>query len=104
MMNLINEENLKLTQKNERHTREDVFNLLRDLLIELTGNRYEDIHENSLIFNELNLTEFDLQRIIKQMGMEIEINVDEMLEEVIGEQVVTIADLLDLIIDEKDLG
>ena len=103
MTDFANKENLKLNL-NERHTREDVFNLLRDLLVELTGNRYEDVREDSLIFNELNLTEFDLQRIIKQIGTEIEINVDEMLTEVINGQIVTIADLLDLIIDEKDLG
>lgn len=103
MSSQINKEELKISQ-NERHSREDVFNLLRDLLVELTGNRYEDIHEDSLIFNELNLTEFDLQRIVKQIGTKIEINIEEMLEEVVDEQVVTIADLLDLIIDEKDLG
>lgn len=103
MTDQINQENLKIKQE-ERHLRDEIFNLLRDLLVELTGNRYEDIHEDSLIFNELNLTEFDLQRIIKQIGTEIEINVDEMLEEVADEQIVTIADLLDLIVDEKDLG
>lgn len=103
MTDQINQENLKIKQE-ERHLRDEIFNLLRDLLVELTGNRYEDIHEDSLIFNELNLTEFDLQRIIKQIGTEIEINVEEMLEEVTDEQIVTIADLLDLIVDERDLG
>ena len=103
MTDQINQENLKIKQE-ERHLRDEIFNLLRDLLVELTGNRYEDIHEDSLIFNELNLTEFDLQRIIKQIGTEIEINVEEMLEEVTDEQIVTIADLLDLIGDERDLG
>ena len=103
MTDQINQKNLKIKQE-EHHLRDEIFNLLRDLLVELTGNRYEDIHEDSLIFNELNLTEFDLQRIIKQIGTEIEINVDEMLEEVADEQIITIADLLDLIVDEKDLG
>lgn len=88
----------------EQYTRSDVFNLLRDLLVELTDNRFEDIRENSLIYSELNLTEFDLQRIVKQIGAQIELDVDEMLAEVANEQIVTVADLLDLIIDEKDLG
>ncbi|MDO5561305.1 MAG: hypothetical protein Q4G02_00835 [bacterium] len=88
----------------EQYTRDDVFNLLRDLLVELTDNRFEDIRENSLIYGELNLTEFDLQRIVKQIGAQIELDVDEMLAEVANEQIVTVADLLDLIIDEKDLG
>lgn len=91
-------------EQSEHYTREDVFNLLRDLLVELTDNRYEDIREDSLIYGELNLTEYDLRRLIKQIGVQIEVNTDELTEEVIGDQIATVADLLDLIIDEKDLG
>lgn len=88
----------------EKYTREDIFGLVRELLVELTDSRFEDIREDSLIYGELNLTEFDLQRIVKQIGAQIGLDVDEMLTEVTNEQITTIADLLDLIIDEKDLG
>lgn len=88
----------------ETYTRQDIFGLLQELLVELTDNRAEDIREDSLIYDELNLTEFDLQRIIQQIGTQIEIDTDEMMKEVTEEGVMTVADLLDLIVDEKDLG
>ncbi len=91
-------------KESEGYTREEVFDLLKESLVELTDNRGEDIREESLIYDELNLTEYDLQRLIKQIGTQVEINVDEMLKEAADEEVHTIADLLDLIIDEKDLG
>jgi len=84
--------------------REEVFELLRRNLAEMTDNRWEDIHEHSLIFGELNLTEYDLQRIIKQIGSEIEIDTDELLGEMKKESVETVADVVELLVDEKELG
>ncbi len=93
-----------MTNKQATHDREEIFGLLQKILSEMTDNRLEDIKEESLIYNELNLTEFDLQRIIKEIGSKIEINVDELSQEVIADEVSTVAEVLDLIMDEKELG
>ncbi len=81
-----------------------IFELLQESLAGITSNNLEDIKPESLIYNELNLTEFDLQRLVKELGNKVEINVEEMIETVTGEQITSVADLLDLLIDEKDLG
>ncbi len=96
--------NPKEKQNQANRSREDIFNLLRQTLIELTDNQANDIRYDSLIFNELNLTEFDLQRIIKKIGTQIEIDIDNLLDDANREEIVTISDLIDLIVDEKDLG
>jgi hypothetical protein len=87
-------------------TRTQIFTLVRGVLSETTGNRIEDIREESLIYNELNLTEFDLHRIIKEVGAMLELDV-ESLSETIKEtesEVTSVGDLVDLLVDEKELG
>ena len=97
---------LIMSEKNNiKATRSEIFALLQQILSEMTDNRVEDIREDSLVYNELNLTEFDLQRIIKEIGSKIEINTEELsqtIEE--NDEISTVADVLDLIVDEKELG
>jgi hypothetical protein len=90
---------------NQNKTREEAFLLLREILSETTNNAVDDIYEESLVYDELNLTEFDLQRIIKEISKKVEvdaISLAEMATEV--EEIQTVGDLLDLIVDEKELG
>jgi len=90
---------------NQIKTRAEVFELLKEILSEVTDNKIEDIREDSLIFNELNLTDFDLQKIIKEIGNQIEIDVAKLSKNVVeNDEIVTAGDVLDLIVDEKELG
>lgn len=90
---------------NQIKTRAEVFELLKEILSEVTDNKIEDIREDSLIFNELNLTDFDLQKIIKEIGNQIEIDVVKLSKNVVeNDEIVTAGDVLDLIVDEKELG
>ncbi len=85
--------------------KEMIWNLLGRVLSEATGNRLEDIHPESLVYSELNLTEYDLQLIIKKIAPELEIDGESLAEAIVGnDEVVTVADVLDLIMDEKELG
>ena len=93
-----------IENKKQAHSREEVFTLLKQILAEMTDNKLEDIREDSLIYDELNLTEFDVQRIIKQVGLKIDVDVDELLEQVDKEDAETVADLVEMITDEKELG
>lgn len=87
--------------------REEIFALLRQSLSEKTDNRPEEIRENSLLFSELNLTEYDLARIVMEVGKNLELDTQE-LGEIIADrehhELETVADVVDLILDEKELG
>lgn len=87
--------------------REEVLSLLRQSLAEKTDNRPEEIRENSLLFSELNLTEYDLARIVMEVGNKLELDV-AVLEQMISEHeendIVSVADVVDLLVDEKELG
>lgn len=87
--------------------REEIFALLRQSLAEKTDNRPEEIRENSLLFSELNLTEYDLARIVMEVGKNLELDTQE-LGEIISDrehhELETVADVVDLILDEKELG
>ena len=92
--------------REQYQTRTKIFSLLRGVLSETTGNRIEDIREESLIYNELNLTEFDLRKIIKEMGVMLELDTQSLSETVTeaDNEVTTVGDLVDLLVDEKELG
>jgi hypothetical protein len=91
--------------KNQTKVREEIFALLKQVLSEATGNPWDEIREEAQIYSELNLTEFDLQRIIKEVGTKIEIDTQVVSESVEGnEEIVTVGDVLNLLVDEKELG
>jgi hypothetical protein len=96
--------NNPITEKNSAQVRKEIFALLQKILSETTDNRLEDIRENSLIYSELNLTEYDVQRIIKEMGARLEIDIDSLQAIVSNDDITTVGDILDLIVDEKELG
>jgi hypothetical protein len=93
-----------ITEKNNAQVRKEIFALLQKILSETTDNKLEDIRENSLIYSELNLTEYDVQRIIKEMGTRLEIDIDSLQAIVSNDDITTVGDILDLIVDEKELG
>ena len=87
--------------------REEVLSLLRQSLAEKTDNRPEEIRENSLLFSELNLTEYDLARIVMEVGNKLELDVaalEQMISEHEENDIVSVADVVDLLVDEKELG
>lgn len=87
--------------------REEVLSLLRQSLAEKTDNRPEEIRENSLLFSELNLTEYDLARIVMEVGNKLELDVaalEQMISEYEENDIVSVADVVDLLVDEKELG
>jgi hypothetical protein len=97
--------NSTITEKNTTVVREEIFTLLQKILSETTGNKLEDIREKSLVFNELNLTEYDVQRIIKEVGAHLEIDADSLNPAITdNDDITTVGDILDLIVDEKELG
>ena len=89
----------------QKTARAEILDLFRQTVSEMTGNRPEDIREDSLIYGELNLTEYDLQLIIKQIGKQIEIDAQS-IEDMIAENdnITTVTAVLDLLLDEKELG
>jgi type II secretory pathway component PulM len=94
-----------MPEKDQVREREVILELLKQLLSEMTDNPLDDIREESLIYGELNLTEFDLQRIIKEIANKIEIDGEQLSEMVHNnEEIVSVRDVLDLIVDEKELG
>ena len=93
------------SQPFQQQEKDEILSLLRRIVSEDTGNRQEDIRPESLIYDELNLTEYDLQLIVKQIASQLEIDGDGMSEAIIGnEDIVRVADVVDLIMDEKELG
>lgn len=91
----------KATQA-ERH---EVFGELRVLLSNSTGNRLEDIREDSQLYGDLNLTEYDLKRLTHELAAKYELDGESLYDTALenGEDQ-TVADLLDLVLEEKDLG
>lgn len=78
---------------------------LRTMLSESTGNRLEDITEASSLYGDLNLTDYDLKRIIYELAPKFEVDADSMYETAREDgEGQTVGDLLDIIMEEKDLG
>jgi hypothetical protein len=97
--------NAIITEKSSTQVRQEIFSLFQKILSETTDNKLEDIRENSLIYNELNLTEYDVQRLIKEISTHLEIDTDSISQAVTdNDDITTVGDILDLIVDEKELG
>jgi hypothetical protein len=91
--------------RQQYQARHEMFALLQDVLSEQSDNRREDIREETLVYSELNLTEFDLQRIIKQVGAKLQLDTESLALAIAGnEEISTVGDVLDILIDEKELG
>jgi len=85
--------------------RQEVLGELRTLLSDSTGNRLEDIREDSQLYNDLNLTEYDLKRLSHELAGKYELNRESLYEEILeNDEGQTVADLLELVLEEKDLG
>ena len=85
--------------------RREVLAELRTMLSDSTGNRLEDIRENSQLYGDLNLTEYDLKRLTHGLAIKYELDGESLYESAMenGESQ-TVSDLLDLVLEEKDLG
>jgi len=84
------------------HTDSSTFEQLRTILAEVTGNEAADICPESILVDDLGMTDAaDLPRIIKRINREFDIRLD--LNQVAAETE-TVEDLLMLIIDETELG
>ncbi|MBQ6437774.1 hypothetical protein IJJ12_00130 [bacterium] len=82
-----------------------VWQVFRQTLAEATGNQVEDVHQDSLIYDDLNLTEYDLQRLVRDVASKIDINAETIVEMIPDNpDIATVADVLDLIMDEKEFG
>lgn len=78
------------------------FDQLRSILAEVTGNEVGDIHPDSLLVDDLGMTDVaDMPRLIKRINRDFEITLNPTH---IADEVESVEDLLTLIIDETELG
>ncbi|MBQ6449412.1 hypothetical protein IJJ08_00710 [bacterium] len=78
---------------------------LRLMLSDSTGNRLEDIREDSQLYGDLNLTEYDLKRLTHELAIKYELDGESLYESAMeNDEGQTVSDLLELVLEEKDLG
>jgi hypothetical protein len=78
------------------------FETLRTILSEMTGNDANDIHQESILTDDLGIVEeTDLPRIVKRVNRDFQINLNSMA---VVDEVETVQDLLTMITDEAELG
>lgn len=79
-----------------------IFEQLRTIIAELTGNDPADIHPESDLVDDLGIIpETDLPRIVKRVNNEFEIILDQ--KEIMTEAQ-TVSDILTKVTDEVELG
>ena len=79
-----------------------IFEQLRTIISELTGNDAGDIYPDSVLVDDLGIIpETDLPRIVKRINTEFEIVLDQKM---VLTEVETVSDLLTMITDEVELG
>ncbi|MBP7768380.1 hypothetical protein KA082_00900 [Candidatus Woesebacteria bacterium] len=83
-------------------THSAIFEQLRTIISELTGNDAGDIYPDSVLVDDLGIIpETDLPRIVKRINTEFEIVLDQKM---VLTEVETVSDLLTMITDEVELG
>lgn len=83
-------------------THSAIFEQLRTIISEMTGNEVGDIYPESDLADDLGIiTETDLPRIVKRLNAEFEIALDP---KVVMAEAETVADILTMITDEVELG
>ncbi len=85
----------------------EVFNRLRQVLVELTGNDIEEVVPDSDLEEDLGLNlDIDMARIVSRLNQEFDINLQEKLvyQELTEETGASVAELAKLVYDEYELG
>ena len=79
-----------------------IFEKLRDILADATGNDVGDIYPESDLEEDLGMElDVDLPHILKRINEEFDIKLDI---PVVAEQVATVEDVLTYVTDETELG
>lgn len=85
----------------------EIFNRLRQLLVELTGNDIEEVVPDADLEEDLGLNlDVDLTRIVERINQEFEIRLHEkaVYQELTEEAHASVAELAKLVYDEYELG
>jgi hypothetical protein len=83
-------------------THSAIFEQLRSIIAEMTGNEVMDIHPESALTDDLGIIfETDLPRIVKRINLEFEIALDQ---KAVLAEAATVADILTMVTDEVELG
>lgn len=85
----------------------EVFNRLRQLLTDITGNNIEEVVSDADLEEDLGLDlDVDLNRLVKRINKEFEIELNEktVYKELTEEAHASVAELAKLVYDEYELG
>lgn len=85
----------------------EIFNRLRQLLTDLTGNDIEEVLPDSDLEEDLGLNlDVDITRIVERINQEFEINLQDsvVFQELTEEAHASVAELAKLVYDEYELG
>lgn len=85
----------------------EVFNRLRQLLVDITGNDIDEVVPNADLEEDLGLNlDVDLSRLVSNVNKEFEIELDEKVvyKELTEEAYPSVAELAKLVYDEYELG
>lgn len=85
----------------------EVFNRLRQLLVDITGNDIDEVVPNADLEEDLGLNlDVDLSRLVSNVNKEFEIELNEKVvyKELTEEAYPSVAELAKLVYDEYELG
>lgn len=83
-------------------SKEEVLEIVRDIIAELTGNEIEDIDTAAHLDEELGITEVDLTRILKRINSSFGVNIT--LDDLEEEEIETVGALSSYVYEEAELG
>lgn len=85
----------------------EIFNRLRQLLVDITGNDIEEVVPNADLEEDLGLNlDLDLSRLVDHINKEFDIELNEktVYKELTEEAYASVAELAKLVYDEYELG
>jgi len=85
----------------------EIFNRLRQLLVDITGNDIEEVVPGADLEEDLGLNlDVDLSRLVNRVNKEFEIELNEKIvyKELTEEAHASVAELAKLVYDEYELG
>ncbi|MDR0463392.1 MAG: hypothetical protein LBG64_04200 [Pseudomonadales bacterium] len=84
--------------------REEITNLVTTVLAEVTFNDPNDFQLQSVLAVELNLTKDDIVNATKKISQQLDISPNEIERAIGADEIETVADLVDAVIEEMELG